>query len=162
MIERRLPIGLFLAVLMIGAALPSRPAHATDFWQAKTSGGFVTLRYGPPDEREKPVFLLSCLNGVGIAVLSVYTDFPENQPGDAITIDFSAGGRTAPVAGETAAEDGTGIIYAEAGDIAVTPILKILKEKGTVTMTSGANTVDLSANGRAEAAAEFSKDCTLD
>ena len=61
-----------------------------------------------------------------------------------------------------AAEDGTGIIYAEAGDIAVTPILKILKEKGTVTMTSGANTVDLSANGRAEAAAEFSKDCTLD
>ena len=105
MIERRLPIGLFLAVLMIGAALPSRPAHATDFWQAKTSGGFVTLRYGPPDEREKPVFLLSCLNGVGIAVLSVYTDFPENQPGDAITINFSAGGQTAPVAGETAAEN---------------------------------------------------------
>ena len=162
MTERRLPIGLFLAVLTIAAALSSRPAYAVDFWQAKTSGSFVTLRYGPPDEREKPVFLLSCLNGVGIAVLSVYMDFPENQPGDAITIDVSAGGQTAPVAGETAAEEGTGIVYAEAGDIAVTPVLKILKEKGTVTLKSGANAVDLSANGRAEAVAEFSKDCSLD
>lgn len=162
MTERRLPIGLFLAVLMIGAALPSKPAHAADFWRAKTSGSFVTLRYGPPDEQEKPVFLLSCLNGVGIAVLSVYMDFPENQPGDAITIDFSADGQTTPVAGETAAEDGTDIIYAEAGDIAVTPILKILKEKGTVTMKSGAIAVDLSAEGRAEAVADFAKDCSLD
>jgi len=66
------------------------------------------------------------------------------------------------VAGETAAEDGTDIIYAEAGDIAVTPILKILKEKGTVTMKSGAIAVDLSAEGRAEAVADFAKDCSLD
>lgn len=162
MTERRLPIGLFLAVLMIGAALPSRPALAAEFWQAKTSGSFVTLRYGPADEREKPVFLLSCLNGVGIAVLSVYMDFPENQPGGGISIDFSAGDQTASVAAETAAEDGTGIIYAEAGDIAVSPILKVLKEKGTVVMKSDANAADLSANGRAEAVAEFSKDCSLD
>ncbi|HBF60735.1 MAG TPA: hypothetical protein DDW48_04660, partial [Methyloceanibacter sp.] len=77
-------------------------------------------------------------------------------------IDFSAGGKTAAVAGETAAEDGTGVIYGEAGDIAVTPILNILKEKGPVTIKVGANAVELSTQGRAETVAEFSKDCSLD
>jgi len=66
------------------------------------------------------------------------------------------------VAGETAAEDGTGVIYGEAGDIAVTPILKVLREKGPVSMKSGAIGYELSETGRAEAVAKFSKDCSLD
>lgn len=159
--SRSLPC-LLAALLFSGTlALPAQ-AELGNLWRAKKSGSFVTLRYGSVNEREKPVFLLSCLNGVGIAVLSAYMDFPERQTGEAITLYFSAGGQTTPVAGESAAEDGTGIIYADAGDIAVKPILKILKEKGPVLMKSGANAVELSTNGRAEAVAEFAKDCSLD
>jgi hypothetical protein len=158
---RLLPSALFAAVLF-AAMVPGAFAQGSNLWQAKTSGSFVTLRYGPLNEREKPLFLLSCLNGVGIAVLSVYTDFPEGEPGEAITVKLSAGGQSTTVAGESAQEDGTGIIYFEAGDIAVKPILKILGEKGTVSMTSGAIGNDLAEAGRAGAVAEFSKDCKLD
>ena len=157
---------LRLSALVLGAtlfvgALPA-PALSADIWRAKASGSFVTLRYGPLDEQEKPVFLLSCLNGIDIAVLSVYLDFPEQETGEPITVEFSAAGQTAPVASETASEDGTGIIYGEAGDIAVKPILKILNEKGSVSMRSGANGIELATTGRAEAVAEFSKNCALD
>ncbi len=159
---RPMPICLSLALLASTIGLPFSSAYAANVWRAKMSGSFVTLRYGPLDEREKAPFLLSCLNGVGIAVLSVHMDFPEQQTGEALTIDFIAGDRTVPVAGETAAEDGTGIIYGEAGDIAVTPILEVLRTDGPVTMKSGANAVELSPLGRAEPVAEFDKNCSLD
>lgn len=159
---RPLPICLLLALLAGATGVPVTSARAADIWQAKTSGGFVTLRYGPLDERENAPFLLSCLNGVGIAVLSVHMDFPQEEPGEALTFEFSAGDKTAPVAGETAAADGTGIIYGEAGDIAVKPILKVLEQKGPVTMKSGDNAVELSDVGRAEPVAEFAKNCSLD
>ena len=161
MTMRLLLSALFAATLLAGPA-PGAFAQGSNLWQAKTSGSFVTLRYGPLNEREKPLFLLSCLNGVGIAVLSVYTDFPEQEPGEAITIKLSAGGQSTDVAGESAQEDGTGTIYFEAGDIAVKPILKILSKKGTVSMTSGEIGTDLTEPGRAAAVAEFSKDCKLD
>jgi len=155
-----LPV-LLVAAFLAGMA-PGAFAQGTNVWNAKTSGSFVTLRYGPIDEREKPVFLLSCLNGVNIAVLSIYMDFPERQPGDAITVKLTAGDQSTTVAGETAQEDGTGVIYGEAGDIAVKPILKVLSEKGTVSMTSGEIGQYLSEEGRAAAAAQFAKDCKLD
>lgn len=158
----RLPVFLLATVLFASTGPGSAPAQGADIWLAKSSGSFATLRYGPLNERENPVFLLSCLNGVGIAVLSVYLDFPETESGEAITIEFSADGQTTPVAGETASEDGTGVIYGEAGDIAVKPILKILNEKGPVSMRSGANGIELATTGRAEAVAKFSKDCPLD
>ena len=123
-----LMLPVLLAAALLAGMLPGAHAQGSNHWQAKASGSFVTLRYGPLDEREKPLFLLSCLNGVNIAVLSVYTDFPQREPGDAITVKLSAGGQSTSVAGESAQEDGTGIIYFEAGDIAVKPILKILSE----------------------------------
>lgn len=161
MTKRLLLPALLAAVLPAGMA-PGAFAQGSNVWQAKTSGSFVTLRYGPINQREKPLFLLSCLNGVSIAVLSVYTDFPQREPGAAITVKLSAGGQSTTVAGESAQEDGTGVIYFEAGDIAVKPILKILGEKGAVSMTSGAIGNELSEAGRADAVAEFSKDCKLD
>jgi len=159
---KRLMLSVLLAAALLAGMLPGAYAQGSNLWQAKASGSFVTLRYGPLDEREKPLFLLSCLNGVNIAVLSVYMDFPQREPGDAITIQLSAADQSTSVAGESAQEDGTGIIYFEAGDIAVKPILKILSEKGQVSMTTGAIGNDLSEDGRAAAVAEFSKDCKLD
>ena len=158
---KRLMLSVLLAAALLAGMLPGAYAQGSNHWQAKASGSFVTLRYGPLDEREKPLFLLSCLNGVNIAVLSVYMDFPQREPGDAITIKLSAGGQSTSVAGESAQEDGTGVIYFEAGDIAVKPILKILSEKGQVSMTTGAIGNDLSEDGRTAAVAEFSKDCKL-
>ena len=153
---------LLATALLAGTQSGPARAQGANIWQAKTSGSFVTLRYGPLNAREKPLFLLSCLNGVSIAVLSVYMDFPERQSGDPITVKLSAGGQSTSVAGESAQEDGTGIIYFEAGDIAVKPIVKVLREKGAVSMTSDAIGNDLAEAGRAEAVAEFSKDCKLD
>ena len=159
---KRLLLSLLAAVLLTGAPAGAVFADDPNVWRAKSSGSFVTLRYGPINDRETPLFLLSCLNSVSIAVLSVYMDFPERETGEAITVAFSAGGHTATVAGETAREDGTGIIYGDAGDIAVAPILKILHEKGPVSMKSGAIGNELSTTGRAKAVGQFSKDCKLD
>ena len=159
---RPLPICLILALLTCAVGIPISSAYAASIWRVKTSGSFVTLRYGPLDEREKAPFLLSCLNGVGIAVLSVNMDLPEKEKGAAITIDFSAGDTVAPVAGETATEDDTGITYGEASDIAVTPILKVLEQKGPVMMKSGANAIELTDIGRSEAVTEFAKECSVD
>lgn len=158
---KRLLLPVLLAAALLAGKSPGAYAQGSNHWQAKASGSFVTLRYGPLDELEKPLFLLSCLNGVNIAVLSIYMDFPQREPGDAITIKLSAGGQSTSVAGESAQEDGTGIIYFEAGDIAVKPILKILSEKGQVSMTTGAIGNDLSEPGRTAAVSEFSKDCKL-
>ena len=158
----RLLLSALFATVLFSDMAPDAFAQGSNLWQAKTSGSFVTLRYGPLNQREKPLFLLSCLNGVSIAVLSVYTDFPEREPGEAITVKLSAGGQSTTVAGESAEEDGTGVIYFEAGDIAVKPIVNILREKGTVSMTSGAIGNDLAEKRRADAVAEFSKDCKLD
>lgn len=162
MAKRPLLLFSIIAALAASAWPGAVSAQGGDIWRAKSSGSFVTLRYGPLNEREKPVFLLSCLNGVSIAVLSVYMDFPERQSGDPIPIELSAGNQSTTVAAESAQEDGTGIIYAEAGDIAVKPILKVLREKGPVAMKSEAIGEHLSDAGRAEAVAEFSNDCKLD
>ena len=162
MTVRPLPIFLSLAILACAVGLPASSASAANIWRVKTSGSFVTLRYGPLDEQASAPFLLSCLNGVGIAVLSVNMDFPQEEAGEALTLEFSAGDKTAPIAGETAVEDGTGVIYGEAGDIAVTPLLKVLEQKGPVTVKSGANAIELSDIGRAETVAEFAKDCSVD
>jgi hypothetical protein len=152
---------LLIAAALLAGTLPVS-AEASDVWRAVKSGSFVTLRYGAVDPRESPVFLLSCLNGVGIAVLSVYMDFPERQSGDPIAVELSAGEQATSVAGETASEDGTGIIYGEAGDIEVKPILKVLREKGPVSMKVDANGTELSDADRSQAVEQFAKDCTLD
>jgi hypothetical protein len=153
---------LLLAASLVGSLPAAAFAQGRDIWRAKANGSFVTLSFGPVDEKAPPVFLLSCLNGVRIAVLSVNMDFPENESGDPITIELSAGGQTTPVAGETAREEGTGVIYGEAGDIAVKPILDILGKKGPVSMKVGAIGTELSEAGRAEGVDQFAKDCTLD
>lgn len=158
----RLLLSAIVSLALANVTAAAIAAEGSKIWQAKASGDFVTLRYGPVNERETPLFLLSCLNSVSIAVLSVYMDFPERQPGDPISVALSAGNESTTVAGETAQEDGTGVIYGEAGDIAVTPILKVLREKGPVSMTSGAIGYELYNAGRAEAVAKFSKDCKLD
>lgn len=162
MTQRPLASLLLAAGLVIASGAAAAWAQKSALWRANVSGGFATLSYGPLDPEEPQVFLLSCLDGVNIAVLSVHMDFPESETGVPVTIDLSGGAKAAPVAGETAREEASGAIYVEAGDIAVKPILEVLRESGPVTVKVGDVTAELSDQGRAERVAQFAKDCTLD
>lgn len=162
MTQRPLASLLLAAGLVIASGPEAVWAQTSALWRASVSGGFATLSYGPLDPEDRQVFLLSCLDGVNIAVLSVHMDFPESETGMPVTIDLSSGGKTAPVAGETAREEASGAIYVEAGDIAVKPILDVLRESGPVTVKVGDVAAELSERGRAETVAQFAKNCTLD
>ena len=151
-----------MAAWLLTAAQAS-PVRAEDnlIWTAKASEGLVSLSYGPLDPAKAPLFLLSCFDAMGIAVLDLRQDIAGAKPGDALTIALSAGDAKAEVRGE-AARDDAGMTFAEASDIAVKPVLEVLRQAGAVTATAGTASAALSDNGRAEAVERFSKDCPLE
>ena len=67
-----LPARLLLAACLFTAA-PEGFARAEEslIWTEKASEGFVSMTYGPLDPAKMPVFLLSCFDAMGIAVLDV-------------------------------------------------------------------------------------------
>lgn len=161
----RISARLLLAVcLLVGALPPGSFARAEErlVWTEKLSAGFVSLAYGALDPAKTPLFLLSCFNAMSIAVLDVRTEMAEAKPGAALTIELSAGGAKSPVEGEAARDDSSGVTFGEASDIAVTPVLDVLRQSGPVTVTSGEASAALSDQGRAEAVDQFSQHCELD
>lgn len=158
----RVRVLLVVAVSVLTAAqAPS--ARAEDLiWTERASEGLVALSYGPLDPAKPPLFLLSCFDGMGIAVLDLRQGIEGAKPGDALSIVLSAGEAKAEVEGEAARDDAAGMIFAEASDIAVKPALEVLRQTGPVTVTVGGASVSLSDAGRAEAVERFSKDCPLD
>ena len=67
----RIPLVLaFLTVTLLGASIAR--AEDTLVWISKANGSLVTLAYGPVDTTKAPLFLLSCFNGMDIAVLDVH------------------------------------------------------------------------------------------
>ncbi len=153
---------LALAAWLLAAALGG-PAHAEEtlIWTAKTSDGFVSLSYGPLDPAKAPLFLLSCFDAMGIAVLDVRQEVAGAKQGDPLAIVLSAGAAKAEIKGETMRDEAAGTAFAEASDIAVKPVLEVLRQAGPVTITSGAANASLSDSGRMQAVDQFSKDCPL-
>jgi hypothetical protein len=131
-------------------------------WLEKSSEGLVSLAYGPVDPAETPLFILSCFNAMGIAVLDVHKEIPDAKPGAPLTIDLSAGATKALIEGEAARDDASGVTFGETSDIAVKPILEVLRAAGTLTITMGKTSATLSDQGRKQAVAKFSQDCQLD
>ena len=131
-------------------------------WTEKASAGFVSLAYGPLDPAKTPLFLLSCFNAMSIAVLDVRTAMAEAKPGEALTIELSAGEAKSPVKGEAARDDASGVTFGEASDIAVKPVLDVLRQSGPLTVTIGETSATLSDQGRAEAVDLFSQHCEVD
>jgi len=158
---------LLARLLLIACLLPVAPggfaqAEETLIWTGNASDGFVSLGYGPLDPAKTPVFLLSCFDAMGIAVLNLRHDVEDAKQGEPLTIVLSAGGTTAEVKGEVSDDESSGTIFAEASDIAVKPLLEVLRQKGPITVTAGKANTSLSDRGRAEAVKLFSDACPLE
>jgi hypothetical protein len=156
---------LLLAALLLIGALPAQSSTPPDeslVWTEKASGSHVALTYGPLDSAKQPVFLLSCFNGMDVAVLEVFGAIEGKRPGQKLTIELSAGSAQSPLDGEASVDEKTGAMFAEASDIALAPVLDVLRSPGPLTIKTGFTSRTLSDAGRAEAVAKFSKDCEMD
>jgi hypothetical protein len=159
-----MPMSRFLlAATLLAAALPGVSlAEETSVWNAKTSGSFVTLTFGPVSADKAPLFMLSCFNGMGIAVLDVRPELGDTKPGTPLAIELAAGDQTAKVEGEAARDEESGATFAESSGAKVKPILDVLRATGPVTLKVGAAGTELPDTGRADAISRFTEDCTLD
>jgi hypothetical protein len=137
-------------------------AEETQVWIEKASEGFVTLAYGPLDPAKSPLFLLSCFDAMGIAVLDLHIALDGVKPGEAVTIELKAGDATSQLEGEATLDEANAMIFAEGSDIAVKPVLEVLRQAGPVTVTIGKTNATLSDQGRADATEKFSRDCQID
>jgi len=148
----------FLAGSLTGASL----AQESLVWTAKVNGDFVTLTYGSLNPDTSPLVMIACFNSMGIAVLNVHADLPDMKLGTPLAIEFTSDGLTAPVAAEAGRDQPGDPIYGEATDIALKPILDVLRSDKPVTVKAGAVSAELAAHGRAKAVDQFAKDCSLD
>jgi hypothetical protein len=137
-------------------------AEESQVWIEKASEGFVTLAYGPLDPAKSPLLLLSCFDAMGIAVLDLHIALDGVKPGEAITIELKAGDATSKIEGEATLDEVDAMIFAEGSDIAVKPVLEVLRQAGPVTVTIGKTNATLSDQGRADATEKFSQDCQID
>jgi hypothetical protein len=153
---------MLAACLLMATAQNAAHAQEDLIWTQTASEGFVSLRYGPLDPAAAPLFLLSCFDEMGIAVLDVRKKLEGAKSGEALSIALAAGEAKAEVEGEAMRDDATGMIFAEASDIAVKPVLEILRQPGPISVSVGKATASLSDKGRAQALERFSKDCALD
>jgi hypothetical protein len=159
---------LLKARLMLAACLlmatPQNSARAEEslIWTENASAGFVSLRYGPVDSAKAPLFLLSCFGEMGIAVLDIRKEVEGAKSGEPLVIALAAGAAKAEVKGEAMRDDATGMTFAEASDIAVKPVLEVLRHAGPITVAIGKTGASLSDNGRLQAVERFTKDCALD
>jgi hypothetical protein len=156
---------LFLALALTTATFPVAGIARTEeelIWTEHSVDNLTSLNYGSLDPAKNPLFMLSCFNGMSIAVLDVHQEVTGSKPGEPLTIELSAGGAKSPVKGEAALDEVSGATFAEASDIAVKPLLDVLRAEGPLTVKMGATSAMLSDKGRAQAVAQFSKDCELD
>ena len=97
-----------------------------------------------------------------IAVLDIFGAIEGTAPGQKLTVELSAGGAQLSLEGEASADDKTGSMFAEASDIAVKPVLAVLRAPGPLTIKMASTTTTLSDAGRADAVEAFGKACQLD
>jgi hypothetical protein len=151
-----------IAVAFVLMALPPGTAATEDghVWTGRSNGSHVSLAYGPLDHSKQPVFLLSCFNGMSVAVLDVFGAIEGTRRGQALTIELSAGSSQS-LEGEASVDDKTGSMFAEASDIELKPVLEVLRSPGPLTVKTGPTSRTLSDKGRAAAVDKFSQACEL-
>jgi hypothetical protein len=152
---------LLAAALLAGSLSSLALAKDTLIWTEKANGSFVTLTYGPLDPGKTPLLMLSCFNGMGIAVLNVHTDLPDTKPGGALPIELGNGDVTLPVEAEATRDPVSGDIFSEASEIEMKSILDLLRGDSPVTVKVGGTSTEMSDHGRIDAVGKFTKDCEL-
>jgi hypothetical protein len=152
---------LCASLVILAFAASAADADDKSVWSAKTSGGLTALSYGSLDANKNPEFLLSCIDGVNVAVLDI-RQAVSGEPGQELGIQLSAGSKRAEIKGEVAQEEGGKGTFAEASDIEVKPILAVLNEAGPVTVKVGGASATLNDAGRSDAIKSFSGECELD
>jgi hypothetical protein len=160
MAAMRRAVTLFV-VLLAGTLQATFARSETLLWMAKASGDLITLAYGSPNPMMNPLFMLSCFNDMNIAVLDVHKDIAGAERGKALTIELAARDAKASIEGEATRDDAAGITFGEASDITLAPILAVLREAGPVTLNMGETSTTLEDHGRADALAQFVKDCQV-
>jgi hypothetical protein len=159
------PARVVLAGLLVMAVLPQASLARTEeslVWTEKSSEGLVSLTYGPLDPAKTPLFLLTCFNGMEVAVLEIFGVIEGTRPGQALTIELSAGSAELPLKGEVSLDDATGTMFAEANELKVKPVLDVLRASGPLTVNLGLTNKSLPDQGRADAVEKFSQACELD
>ncbi len=158
----RLPARIFAFLVVLGALALSAHADDRSVWTGKANGGLATLSYGSIDITKSPEFLLSCFNGMGIAVLDVRAAIAGVDAGKPLTIQLSAGTQSVEIKAEGASDGKEGTAYAEASDVQVKPILAVLGQTGPVTLKIGDASTSFSELGRMDALKTFSAECAID
>jgi hypothetical protein len=153
---------MLAACLLMATPQNSAIAEEGLIWTESASEGFVSLRYGPLDPAKAPLFLLSCFDEMGIAVLDVRKEVEGVKSGESLAIALAAGEAKEEVKGEAMRDDATGMTFAEASAIAVKPVLEVLRQAGPISVTVGKTSASLSDKGRSQAVERFTKDCALD
>ena len=153
---------LTATALLVAALASLSRAEEILLWTAREDGGLVSLSYGSFDRGKIPIFMLSCFNGMNIAVLNLHEELSGTEPGQKITIEIAAEAAQTPVQGEAARNERDGPVFAEASGVAIAPVLTVLKEPGPVTVSVGDTRVTLSDTGRPDAVAKFGKDCQVE
>ncbi|HEX2449113.1 MAG TPA: hypothetical protein VHK26_13190 [Methyloceanibacter sp.] len=159
----RASVCFLAAALLAGGLLSSRLARGEEtlVWTANTNGDLISLTYGSLDTSKPPVLLLSCFNEMNIGVLEIFGTIEGTRPGQKVSIDLSAGGTQSSIDGSVELDDKTGMMFAEASDLEIAPVIGVLKAPGPLTVKTAATTRTLPEVGRAEAADRFSKDCQI-
>jgi hypothetical protein len=158
----KLPALVLASVTILATTALSAHADDRSVWTGKANGGLATLSYGSIDLTKSPEFLLSCFNGMGIAVLDIRAAVAPAQSGKPLTIQLLAGTQTVEIKAEGASDDKDSTVYAEASDVQVKPILTVLGETGPVTLRIGDASASFSDLGRSEALKTFSEECAID
>ena len=160
----RIPVRLLIAAVLLFLALPQRAARAEEslVWSERSDEGRVSLAYGPLDPAKTPLFLLTCFNNMGVAVIEVFGAIEGTRPGQPLTIELSAGSAKLSLQGEVSVDDATSSMFAEANEVKVKPVLEALRASGPLTVNLGLTSKTLSDQGRADAVEKFDQACELD
>ena len=158
----RLPARTLASLPLLAAIALSAHADNQSVWTGKANGGLATLSYGSIDTTKSPEFLLSCFNGMSVAVLDIRAAIEGIEAGKPLTIQLLAGTQTVEIKAEGAGDVKEGTTYAEASDIQVKPILAVLGQTGPVTLKIGDASTSFSDLGRMDAIKNFSEECAID
>ncbi len=160
----RIPVRSFIAAVLLFLALPQRAARAEEslVWSERSDEGRVSLAYGPLDPAKTPLFLLTCFNNMGVAVIEVFGAIEGTRPGQPLTIELSAGSAKLSLQGGVSVDDAMSSMFAEANEVKVKPVLEALRASGPLTVNLGLTSKTLSDQGRADAVEKFDQACELD